>query len=749
MAKSLKADKLADIEKRRKEIEEALASNDTRKAYGKVRKWCKEKPAHVPKPTLQDEEKTRSDFEKLYTAEESPGDPIPVRETPFGISDLPPTEKEICRALRKMKTGKAAGASGMKVGHLKSWMESANAKEEQCDPAKSEAWKKVLEIIELVFQGKEPPKVFAFGILTLIPKADPTQMRGIALLEVIYKLIAAIINNRMADAIVFHKAIHGFRIGRSTMTATMILKLLMQHAQRTTKPTYYVFLDLKKAYDTMDRKRTLEILKAYGVGPIILGIIEKTWENDTVVPKQDKYYAEPFSASRGVRQGDILSPMIFNVVMDAVIRESEFQFCEGDASILELVEELFYADDGALAGEDPLEIQRLLDIYTTNFARMGLKMNAEKTEAIIMKGGELKLEVSKEGYEKMINGGGESYRDRIKKKVKCDLCGKEVNCQNLKRHQGAKTCEIGREKYRKSLGTVQTAQETPTTTAPPHTSPTQSIQPPAVYCLSMDNVTKTCCAVDGCPYKQKMRASMRLHFRNKHNKDTIIIQEEGQLPKCDKCGIFTNTRMDRHQLSKMCQEGAKFLEVRKIYKENKKTAEETVFTVQGVPIKTVTDFKYLGRVVNKEDSDWSAVNYNLKKAIKAWHQISRILTKRGSKNNKWRTTIYKSIVEAVLLFGAETWVLSKAMETKLQSFHHRCARAIAGRYITKNPDDTWTCPPTDEILKEAGLCTIQESIRKRQVAAKPYARNLPIYKKCEASNPLASCQKRAVLWQMS
>ena len=64
--------------------------------------------------------------------------------------------------------------------------------------------------------------------------------------------------------------------------------------------------------------------------------------------------------------------------MDAEIRESEFQFCEGNESRLETMEELFYTDDGALAGGNPLEIQRILDIYTTNFARMGLKMNAEK-----------------------------------------------------------------------------------------------------------------------------------------------------------------------------------------------------------------------------------------------------------------------------------------------------------------------------------------------------------------------------------
>ena len=56
-------------------------------------------------------------------------------------------------------------------------------------------------------------------------------------------------------------------------------------------------------------------------------------------------------------------------------------------------------------------------------------------------------------------------------------------------------------------------------------------------------------------------------------------------------------------------------------------------------------------------------------------------TKRGTKNNKWRTMIYKCEVGAVLLFGAEAWVLSKAMETKLQSFHHRCARASNCRTV--------------------------------------------------------------------
>ena len=131
---------------------------------------------------------------------------------------------------------------------------------------------KVLELVEIVFTGKPLPKSFGTGILVLIPKGVPDQYRGIALLEVIYKLVLAIINQQLAG-IGFHDAVHGFRARRGTGTAIIEVKLRMQLAQRTTKPLYLVFLDLKKAYDTLDRGQTLEILKEYGLGDNLRSII--------------------------------------------------------------------------------------------------------------------------------------------------------------------------------------------------------------------------------------------------------------------------------------------------------------------------------------------------------------------------------------------------------------------------------------------------------------------------------------------
>jgi hypothetical protein len=90
-----------------------------------------------------------------------------------------------------------------------------------------------------------------------------------------------------------------------TCTATVKAKLAMHLARQSGKPYFMVFLDLKKACDTVDRKRTLDILKGYGAGINVRRIISQVWEGDTMVPEQAGYFGNAFNASRGVKQGDI------------------------------------------------------------------------------------------------------------------------------------------------------------------------------------------------------------------------------------------------------------------------------------------------------------------------------------------------------------------------------------------------------------------------------------------------------------
>jgi hypothetical protein len=81
------------------------------------------------------------------------------------------------------------------------------------------------------------------------------------------------------------------------------------------------FVDLKKAYDTVDRTQAMRILKAYGVGKRL----RRIWENDTMVPRQVGYFGRTFRAHHGVRQGDIMSPLIFNIMVVAVVRHWHHQ----------------------------------------------------------------------------------------------------------------------------------------------------------------------------------------------------------------------------------------------------------------------------------------------------------------------------------------------------------------------------------------------------------------------------------------
>ena len=110
-----------------------------------------------------------------------------------------------------------------------------------------------------------------------------------------------------------------------------------------------------------------------GVGPALIRFIERIWKGDTMYPKRSGYYGKSFRARRGVRQGDIISPMIFNIMVDAVVRHWKATK-RGDDKCG------FYADDGILAGLNSTHVQEGLDIVTASFATMGLKMNARKTE---------------------------------------------------------------------------------------------------------------------------------------------------------------------------------------------------------------------------------------------------------------------------------------------------------------------------------------------------------------------------------
>jgi hypothetical protein len=98
-------------------------------------------------------------------------------------------------------------------------------------------------------------------------------------------------------------------------TATIKAKLAQSLAWCNQCSIYQIYVDLKKAYSTLDREQTLEILAAYGVGPRMLRLQKHFWDTAKLVCHAGGKYGEPFNAKGGITQGGPLSSLIMCVLM--------------------------------------------------------------------------------------------------------------------------------------------------------------------------------------------------------------------------------------------------------------------------------------------------------------------------------------------------------------------------------------------------------------------------------------------------
>ena len=186
------------------------------------------------------------------------------------------------------------------------------------DPATQEGadnWTRFVDLSQTAFREGELAEEETWQAVVLIPKGNK-DYRGIGLMEVMWKVVAAILNCCFTASITYHDFFHGFWVGRGTGTATLKAKLLQQIAALREEVLYVIFLDLHKAYDALDRYRCLEILEGYGIGPQARKLLKTYWHRLTMIAQAGGYYGTSFMGKRGVMQGDPLSPTIFNVVLD-------------------------------------------------------------------------------------------------------------------------------------------------------------------------------------------------------------------------------------------------------------------------------------------------------------------------------------------------------------------------------------------------------------------------------------------------
>ena len=133
----------------------------------------------------------------------------------------------------------------------------------------------------------------------------------------------------------------------------------------------------------------------------------------------------------------------------------------------------------------------------------------------------------------------------------------------------------------------------------------------------------------------------------------------------------------RHPGTTQCLKGAERKRQRLVETERRENSERS-FEAYGKPIESVTEFKYLGRILTATDDDWPEVVGNLRKVRRSWGRLPRVLGREGA-DPKVSRDFCIAVTQAVLLFGSETWVLTSRMEKALNIFQSRVARKITGR----------------------------------------------------------------------
>ncbi|XP_065189682.1 uncharacterized protein LOC135820293 [Sycon ciliatum] len=225
----------------------------------------------------------------------------------------PPTMHEISKAISRLRNGTAAGSSRIQPELLKFGGEELN--------------NKLMELFGDVWRDGCVPREWADATLIPIPKkGDLSQCdnwRGIALLDVVGKVLASVLQRRLqvfAEEFLPESQC-GFRRGRGCSDMIFTVRQLMEKSIEHQAKGFFVFIDLKKAYDSVPRGCLWQVLGRAGVPEKLINIIRSFHDPMSASVQFNNILSDPFSIGNGLRQGCSMAPVLFNIFMWAVMTQ--------------------------------------------------------------------------------------------------------------------------------------------------------------------------------------------------------------------------------------------------------------------------------------------------------------------------------------------------------------------------------------------------------------------------------------------
>ena len=296
---------------------------------------------------------------------------LDIRADEFDVSELIEAKKQI-------KEGKAYGDDGIAPEIIK----------------RVDVDDLVLEFCNKAMSNSDIPEHWKrLNIIPVPKKGDLTKTenyRGIALTSVVSKTLNRMILNRIRPVLdpLLRINQNGFRAGRSTTSHILALRRILEEVKDKNLSAVMLFIDFRKAFDSIHRGLLMKILVAYGIPQEIVDLIRNMYDGTLAKVLTDDGLTEAFLILAGVMQGDTLAPYLFIIVIDYVMRKClkgkdfgiTLQQRRSRRHPTVKLEDTDFADDLTLLSDSTVEAQEFLLCIEEAANSVGLHLNESKTK---------------------------------------------------------------------------------------------------------------------------------------------------------------------------------------------------------------------------------------------------------------------------------------------------------------------------------------------------------------------------------
>jgi hypothetical protein len=246
------------------------------------------------------------------------------------------------------------------------------------------------------------------GVLVKLPKkgdlSNCNNWRGITLLSIPSKVLAKVILHRINAKLdeTLRKEQAGFRAGRSCIDQINTLRIIIEQVTEYNNPLHLSFVDYEKAFDRVARDSIWLALRRRGIPPKLIALIKAQYDGFRCRVLHNGRLSEPFATNCGVRQGCILSPILFLIVIDDILSRAVDGKKRGIWwTPFHQLEDLDYADDIVFMSQNVSHLQAKLDDLHAVSGEANMKINVSKTVSMSNNNSDARFRIGNEEIERV------------------------------------------------------------------------------------------------------------------------------------------------------------------------------------------------------------------------------------------------------------------------------------------------------------------------------------------------------------